>query len=107
MLREFTKEERRPKRMPATTPDLLEERTLTSWGAINAVLNRLVREGVITAFRTNIADRQSALGFHVIVTAPGAPDRARAEDVRRQVARELEPLIADAVVTVDRSGADP
>ncbi len=68
------------------------------------MLNRLVREGVITAFRTNIADRRNALGFHVIVTAADASDRARAEEVRRQVARELEPLIADAVVTVDRSG---
>jgi hypothetical protein len=69
------------------------------------VLNRLVREGVITAFRTNIADRQSALGLHVIVTASGASDRARAEEVRRRVARELEPLVKDPVVTVDRSGA--
>jgi hypothetical protein len=75
---------------------------LTSWGAINAVLNRLVREGVIEAFRTNIADRKSALGLHVIVTTAAA-DRAPGEDVRRQVARALEPLIADAVVTVDRS----
>jgi DNA-binding Lrp family transcriptional regulator len=66
------------------------------------VLNRLVREGVIEAFRTNIADRKSALGLHVIVTA-GAADQAGTEDVRRQVVRELEPLIADAVVTVDRS----
>jgi hypothetical protein len=66
------------------------------------VLNRLVREGVIEAFRTNIADRKSALGLHVIVTA-AAGDRAGAEDVHRQVARALEPLITDAVVTVDRS----
>ncbi len=66
------------------------------------MLNRLVREGVIEAFRTNIADRKSALGLHVIVTAAAA-DRAGAEDVHRQVARALEPLIADAVVTVDRS----
>jgi hypothetical protein len=76
---------------------------LTSWGTVNAVLNRLVREGVITAFRTNIADGRSALGLHVIVTADGMADRSRAEDVRRQVARELQPLIADAVVTVDLS----
>jgi hypothetical protein len=66
------------------------------------VLNRLVREGVIEAFRTNIADRKSALGLHVIVTAAAA-DQAGTEDVRRQVVRELEPLTADAVVTVDRS----
>lgn len=82
----------------------LRRRTLTSWGAINAVLNRLVRDGVIAAFRTNVADRRSALGFQVIVTPAGVVDRARAEEVRRIVARALEPLIADAVVTVDRSG---
>ena len=39
------------------------------------MLNRLVREGVITAFRTNIADRNSALGLHVIVTADGTAAR--------------------------------
>jgi hypothetical protein len=76
---------------------------VTSWGAVNAVLNALVRDGVITAFRTNIPDGRSALGLHVIVTATGMEDRARAEAVRRRVADELEPLIQGAVVTVDRS----
>jgi hypothetical protein len=76
---------------------------VTSWGSVNAVLNRLVREGVITGFRTNIADRQSALGLHVVITAAGVQDRERAEDVRRHVARELEPVIEGPVVTVDRS----
>ena len=71
------------------------------------MLNRLVREGVITAFRTNIVDRRSALGLHVIVTADGTADRARAEAVRGQVARELAPLVGDAVVTVDRSDPGP
>jgi DNA-binding Lrp family transcriptional regulator len=85
----------------AGKPDFSEETKLTSWGAINAVLNRLVREGVIEAFRTNIADRRSALGLHVIVTAPDASDRA--DEVRQQVARALDPVIADAVVTVDQS----
>ena len=76
---------------------------MTSWGAVNAVLNGLVRDGVITAFRTNIPDGRSALGLHVIVTAPGMENRARAEAVRGRVAGELEPLIQGAVVTVDRS----
>jgi hypothetical protein len=80
---------------------------VTSWGSINAVLNRLVREGVITAFKTNIADRRSALGLHVIVTGSGVDDRAQAEALRRRVARELEPLSEGATVTVDRSGARP
>jgi hypothetical protein len=75
---------------------------VTSWGSINAVLNRLVGEGVITAFKTNIADRRSGPGLHVIVTAPGV-DRAKAETVRRRVARELAPLSEDATVTIDQS----
>lgn len=75
---------------------------MTSWGSINAVLNRLVREGVIAAFKTNIADRQNALGLHVVVAPPGAPDDATAENVRRHVARELEELTDDAIVTVER-----
>jgi hypothetical protein len=76
---------------------------MTSWGSVNAILNGLVRDGVIAAFRTNIADHQSALGLHVIVTAAGAEDGARAEAVRRRVAGALKTLIEDAVVTVDRS----
>jgi hypothetical protein len=78
---------------------------MSSWGAVNAVLNRLVRDGVITAFKTNIADGRSALGLHVIVTAPGTDNRARAEDVRRQVAGELAPLVEGATVTIDLSHA--
>ena len=77
---------------------------MTSWGSINAVLNRLVREGVITSFKTNIADRQSALGLHVIVTAPAAEEHTIAEEVRRRVSGELEALAEGVTVTVDRSG---
>ncbi len=75
-----------------------------SWGAINAALNGLVSAGVITAFRTNLAQPATPLGLHVIVTAEGASDPARAEDVRRQVTAALGELGKKATVTVDRSG---
>lgn len=75
------------------------------WGAINAALNGLVRDGVITAFRTNLAQPATPFGLHVIVTAEGVDGDARAEEVRRQVLAALDALGEDATVTVDRSGA--
>jgi hypothetical protein len=75
------------------------------WGAINAALNGLVRGGVITAFKTNLAQPATPFGLHVIVTAEGTGDEARAEEVRRQVLAALKALGEDATVTIDRSGA--
>jgi DNA-binding Lrp family transcriptional regulator len=76
-----------------------------SWGAINAALNRLVSEGVITGFKTNLADRKTALALHVIVQAENVSDANGAETVRKQVLAVLDELGEDATVTVDRSGA--
>ncbi len=76
-----------------------------SWGTINAALNRLVSEGVITGFKTNLADRKAALGLHVIVQTADASDPKAIEAVRRQVLAALDELGEDATVTVDRSGA--
>jgi len=76
-----------------------------SWGTINAALNRLVREGVITAFKTNLADRTGSLNLHVIVTADGVKDKAKADEVKRRVVAVLEDLGEEGpTVTVDRSG---
>jgi hypothetical protein len=75
------------------------------WGAINAALNGLVRTGVITAFKTNLAQSAAPFGLHVIVAAEGAEDAAQAEAVRRQVLAALDVLGEDATVTVDRSGS--
>jgi hypothetical protein len=74
------------------------------WGAINATLNGLVRTGVITAFKTNLAQPATPFGLHIIVTAEGIDDPARVEVVRRQVIAALDELGEDATVTVDRSG---
>jgi DNA-binding Lrp family transcriptional regulator len=76
-----------------------------SWGAINAALNRLVSDGVITGFKTNLADRKAALALHVIVQAENVSDAKGAEAVRKQVMAVLDDLGEDATVTVDRSGA--
>jgi len=75
-----------------------------SWGAINAALNGLVSEGVITAFKTNLADRKAALGLHVIVQIENASDDAAADVARERVLAALDGLGEDATVTVDRSG---
>ncbi len=74
------------------------------WGAINAALNGLVRSGVITAFKTNLAQPATPFGLHVIVTAEGTDEPARVEDVRSRVAAVLDELGETATVTVDRSG---
>ena len=74
------------------------------WGAINAALNGLVRTGVITAFKTNLAQSAAPFGLHVTVTAEGVEDAARAEAVRSEVWAALDALGEDATVTVDRSG---
>ncbi|HEX2556142.1 MAG TPA: hypothetical protein VHL98_20780 [Microvirga sp.] len=74
------------------------------WGAINAALNGLVRDGVIAAFKTNLAEPATPFGLHVTVTAPGADDDAGVEEVRRKVLAALDELGEDATVTVNRSG---
>ena len=77
---------------------------MASWGDINAVLNRLVREGTIAGFWTNLGEAPTPFGLHVIVAPVGPVDQAGAEDLRARVAQRLEPLAADVTVTVDRSG---
>jgi hypothetical protein len=62
---------------------------------VEAALNRLVREGVITAFELPVVS--NAVALHIIVTTPLATnnrtpgyDRELFEAVRRRVAREVE-----------------
>ena len=73
-----------------------------SWGDINLALNRLVREGVISAFKTNLSSPDRTSGLSVMITpAPGSDiDAAKA-----RVASDLEVLIEDAVVTVEEPQA--
>jgi hypothetical protein len=75
-----------------------------SWGDVNAVLNRLVREGRIAGFWTNLAEPRSAVGLHIIVVPAGHVDEARSRELRTEVLERLAPLALDPVVTVDHSG---
>ena len=77
-------------------------------GNVNAVLNGLIGEGVITAFETNI-DSASALGIlHIAVTAdlitdPRIPgyERPKVMAIRNRVTKELEGAgAADVMVSV-------
>jgi hypothetical protein len=79
------------------------ERSMASWGDINAVLNRLVREGTITAFWTNLGGTKPPLVLHVIVSPFGPADDRSAKALRLQIQDALAPWAPDASVTVDRS----
>ena len=77
---------------------------MSSWGAVNAALNKLIAASIITSYKTNLADG-APLGLHVIVTASAAArGRAGLERVRQQVSAELEPIVEGATVTVVRGG---
>ena len=69
---------------------------MASWGDINAALNRLVREGVITSFRTNRGDKtQAGLHVSIVPTEPGDGEKARGV-----ILGVLTPLDDEVVVTV-------
>jgi hypothetical protein len=77
---------------------------MATWGDINLVLNRLVREGVITAFWTNLAEPRAAANLQVIVAPPADIDDSAAVAIQALVQEKLARCAPDAVVTVDRSG---
>ena len=70
---------------------------MTLRGDVNAILNRLVREGVISAFQTNFGTPAEAFGVHIIITPPSATDR---DAVRRMVAQALDGLSEPVTITV-------
>lgn len=70
---------------------------MTLRGDVNAILNRLVREGVISAFQTNFGTPAEAYGVHVIITPGSATDGER---VRRTVSQALENLSEQVTITV-------
>jgi len=70
---------------------------MTLRGDVNAILNRLVREGVISAFQTNFGTPSEAFGVHIIITPPSATDR---EAVRRTVGQALDGLSEQVTITV-------
>jgi hypothetical protein len=70
-----------------------------SWGDINLTLNRLVREGVIQGFKTNLSSPDRTAGLSVTITLPS--DSA-VDPIRDRVSEELEALVEGVVVTVDQ-----
>ena len=76
---------------------------MTSWGDVNVVMNRLVREGVIESFRTNRAQKAPDLGLQVFIVLPKAAQSA--EEIHNQVVAKLGAIADDVVVTVDHSEA--
>ena len=72
------------------------------WGAVKTVLNRLVAEGLIAAFRTSFRGSAPELGGHVAVT-PGEPvTNGQADALRCRVETALAKRVP-ATVTADRS----
>ena len=70
-------------------------------GDLNAVLNRLVREGVIAAFRTNFSVKDSPAGLCVTVTPHGAD----ADCIKERIHQALAPLAREVIVSIEDQGA--
>jgi DNA-binding XRE family transcriptional regulator len=74
---------------------------------VNAILNGLIREGVITAFETNSGAHSEWFALHVRVTADVVTDQRnpaynekRVRSIRSRVAKEIEPLAPGVIVSV-------
>ena len=67
-------------------------------GDINTILNPMVRDGLITGFRTNLQDRGADDEIVVTVTAPKADEIDGTWDRIRQA---LDRLPVDVVIRVD------
>jgi hypothetical protein len=77
---------------------------MVSWGDVNQILNRLVAEGIIRSFWTNLGAPLSPLGVHVVVVPAAPVDEIGAGGLRERIGRELGPLAVPLTITVDRSG---
>jgi hypothetical protein len=72
-------------------------KTARSWGDINLTLNRLVREGVISKFKTNLSSPDRNSGLEVaIIPVPNSD----AEEARERVLGDLEALVEGVTVTI-------
>jgi hypothetical protein len=70
-------------------------------GDVIATLNKLVRDGVIASFRTDLFDKDRSDKPDVAVAVS---DPANCGDTLRQVQQALQPLGMDLIVVVDLSG---
>ena len=81
---------------------------MTSRGDVNVALNRLIREGVLTAFRTNFDQIGPGVPLQVTASAPlvadpalPAFDKIRLDQTHLLVRLALGDLGPDAVVTIE------
>jgi hypothetical protein len=81
---------------------------MTSRGDVNVALNRLIREGVLTAFRTNFDQAGSGVRLQVTATAPLVADPAqpsfdkvKLDQTRLLVQLALGDFGRDAVVIIE------
>jgi hypothetical protein len=88
----FSSETARPQR---------SRKSARSWGDINLTLNRMVREGVIAGFKTNLSSPDRSSGLRVAITPPAVP-ADEAEAIRARVESDLEALVEGVVVTMDQ-----
>ena len=84
---------------------------MTSRGDVNAALNRLVREGVLTGFRTNFDQVGPGVPLQItasvpLVSDPAEPgfDKTKLDGTRLLVLLALGDLRHAAVVTVEGTG---
>ena len=82
-------------------------------GDVNAILNRLVGEGIITGFETNFdSPLATALALHIKVTAdlitdpriPGYDDKA-VRAIRNRIPKDIKPLSTGVVVSIRQTPA--
>ena len=72
------------------------------WGAVKAMLNRLVAESLIAAFRTSFRGPALELGGHATVTPVEPVSDGQADALRCRIETALAKRVP-ATVTVDRS----
>jgi hypothetical protein len=83
--------------LPAQARPARARKSARSWGDINLTLNRLVREGVISAFKTNLSSPDRISGISVMITPDPSGD---VEEIKARVSSDLEALIDDVTVTI-------
>ncbi len=70
----------------------------TARGDVAQILNGLVRDGIISGYRTNLFDRERTGEIVVTVTAPEADD---VDGLQEKVSQALAPLTISATVRVE------
>jgi hypothetical protein len=87
---------------PAQARPVRARKSARSWGDINLTLNRLVREGIISGFKTNLSSPDRISGLSVVIVPNPAGE---ADEIKARVLADLEALIDDVTVTIGEKQA--